>query len=42
MLTQPLLEKLDKLRLFGFRRALEEQRNHPQYAELSLKNASAY
>lgn len=37
MLTQPLLEKLDKLRLFGFRRALEEQRNHPQYAELSFE-----
>jgi len=37
MLTQPLLEKLDKLRLFGFRQALEEQRNHPQYAELSFE-----
>lgn len=37
MLTQPLLEKLNKLNLSGFRQALEEQRNNPQYAELSFE-----
>ena len=37
MLTQPLLEKLNKLNLSAFRQALEEQRNNPQYAELSFE-----
>ena len=36
MLTQPLLEKLSALKLSGFRTALEEQYEHPQYAELSF------
>ena len=37
MLTQPLLEKLSQLRLGGFRQALEEQLENPQYAELSFE-----
>jgi DNA replication protein DnaC len=37
MLTQPLLDKLSKLNLSGFRRALEEQMQNPQYAELSFE-----
>ncbi len=37
MLTQPLLDKLSKLRLSGFRDALEEQLQNPQYAELSFE-----
>ena len=37
MLTQPLLEKLSQLRLSGFRQALEEQLENPQYAELSFE-----
>lgn len=37
MLTQPLLEKLTKLNLSGFRQALEEQQNNPQYAALSFE-----
>jgi DNA replication protein DnaC len=37
MLTQPLLEKLNKLNLSGFRQALGEQLNNPQYAGLSFE-----
>jgi len=37
MLTQPLLDKLSKLHLSGFRAALEEQLHNPQYAELSFE-----
>ena len=37
MLTQPLLDKLSKLRLSGFRAALEEQLHNPQYADLSFE-----
>jgi len=37
MLTQPLLEKLTKLGLSGFRSALEEQLQSPHYAELSFE-----
>ena len=37
MLTQPLLDKLSKLHLSGFRTALEEQLGNPQYAELSFE-----
>ena len=37
MLTQPLLDNLSKLRLSGFRTALEEQLRNPQYAELSFE-----
>jgi DNA replication protein DnaC len=37
MLTQPLLDKLSKLHLSGFRNALEEQLQNPQYAELSFE-----
>jgi DNA replication protein DnaC len=38
MLTQPLLDKLAQLRLSTFRAALEEQRHHAQYAELSFED----
>ena len=37
MLTQPLLDKLTKLGLTGFRNALEEQWQSPHYAELSFE-----
>ena len=37
MLTQPLLEKLSALKLAGFRTALEERSQNPQYAELSFE-----
>jgi len=37
MLTQPLLDKLTKLGLSGFRNALEEQLQSPHYAELSFE-----
>ena len=37
MLTQPLLNKLSKLNLSGFRLALEEQMQNPHYAELSFE-----
>jgi DNA replication protein DnaC len=37
MLTQPLLDKLSKLHLSGFRAALEEQLQSPHYAELSFE-----
>jgi DNA replication protein DnaC len=37
MITQPLLDKLSKLHLSGFRAALEEQLHNPQYAELSFE-----
>jgi DNA replication protein DnaC len=37
MLTQPLLEKLTQLRLSAFRKALEDQLQNPQYAELSFE-----
>lgn len=37
MLTQPLLDKLSKLHLSGFRAALEEQLHNPQYDELSFE-----
>ncbi|UCC53834.1 MAG: IstB-like ATP-binding domain-containing protein, partial [Anaerolineaceae bacterium] len=37
MLTQPLLDKLTKLHLSGFRAALEEQLHNPQYADLSFE-----
>ena len=37
MLTQPLLDKLTKLGLSGFRQALEEQLQSPHYAELSFE-----
>ena len=37
MLAQPLLDKLTKLGLSGFRNALEEQLQSPHYAELSFE-----
>ena len=37
MLTQPLLDKLSKLHLSGFRAALEEQLHNPQYTDLSFE-----
>jgi len=37
MLTQPLLEKLSQLKLGGFRQALTEQLENPQYADLSFE-----
>lgn len=37
MLTQPLLDKLSRLKLSGFRQALEEQLAVPHYAELSFE-----
>jgi len=37
MLTQPLLDKLSKLKLSAFRLALEEQMQNPHYAELSFE-----
>jgi DNA replication protein DnaC len=38
MLTQPLLDKLTRLRLPAFRAALEEQLHNPQYAELCFED----
>lgn len=38
MLNQPLLEKLTRLRLPGFRAGLEEQWVNPQYAELTFED----
>jgi len=38
MLTQPLLDKLTRLRLPAFRAALEEQLHNPQYTELSFED----
>ena len=38
MLTQPLLDKLVRLRLPAFRAALEEQLHNPQYADLSFED----
>lgn len=38
MLTQPLLDKLTKLRLAAFRAALEEQLHNPQYSELPFED----
>jgi DNA replication protein DnaC len=38
MLTQPLLDKLTRLRLPAFRAALEEQLHSPQYAELPFED----
>lgn len=38
MLNQPLLEKLTRLRLPGFRAGLEEQWENPQYAELTFED----
>jgi DNA replication protein DnaC len=37
MLTQPLLEKISQLKMSGFRSALEEQFQNPQYADLSFE-----
>jgi len=37
MLTQPLLDKLSRLGLAGFRTALEEQLHNPQYADLPFE-----
>jgi hypothetical protein len=37
MLTQPLLEKLTRLRLPGFREGLKEQWENPHYAELTFE-----
>lgn len=37
MLTQPLFDKLQQLGLSGFRTALEEQLQSPQYGELSFE-----
>jgi DNA replication protein DnaC len=37
MLIQPLLEKLTQLKLSGFRKAFEAQREKPQYAELAFE-----
>jgi DNA replication protein DnaC len=37
MLIQPLLDKLSRLHLSGFRAALEEQLHNPQYADLSFE-----
>lgn len=37
MLTQPLLEKLTRLRLPGFREGLREQWENPHYAELTFE-----
>ncbi len=36
MLNQPLLEKLTRLRLPGFRAGLQEQWESPHYAELTF------
>ena len=38
MLTQPLLDKLTRLRLPAFRAALEEQLHNPQYADLPFED----
>jgi hypothetical protein len=38
MLTQPLLDKLVRLRLPAFRAALEEQLHNPQYADLPFED----
>lgn len=38
MLRQPLLEKLTRLRLPGFRLGLQEQRENPHYAELPFED----
>jgi DNA replication protein DnaC len=38
MLTQPLLDKLTKLRMLAFRAALEEQLGNPQYTDLSFED----
>lgn len=38
MLTQPLLDKLTRLRLSAFRAALEEQLHNPQYADLPFED----
>lgn len=38
MLTQPLLDKLTRLRLTAFRAALEEQRHSAQYADLAFED----
>lgn len=38
MLTQPLLDKLSRLRLTAFRAALEEQLHNPQYAALPFED----
>lgn len=38
MLTQPLLEKLTRLRLPGFREGLREQSENPHYAELTFED----
>lgn len=37
MLRQPLLEKLTRLRLPGFRQGLQEQWGNPNYAELAFE-----
>jgi hypothetical protein len=37
MLRQPLLEKLTRLRLPGFRQGLQEQWENPHYAELAFE-----
>lgn len=37
MLTQPLLDKLNQLKLTGFRQALEDQLHSAQYADLSFE-----
>lgn len=37
MLTQPLLDKLSQLKLSGFRRALAEQLQQPDYADLAFE-----
>jgi DNA replication protein DnaC len=38
MLSQPLLDKLSTLGLTGFRAALEDQTQNPQYAELTFED----
>jgi DNA replication protein DnaC len=38
MLTQPLLDKLARLRLPAFRAALEEQLHNPQYTDLPFED----
>jgi hypothetical protein len=38
MLTQPLLDKLTRLRLPAFRAGLEEQLHNPQYADLPFED----
>lgn len=38
MLIQPLLDKLDALRLYGLRTSLAEQLANPQYADLSFED----